>query len=135
MEDLILNFLLADTDLLASPCYNRQYIDTWMPKGYKRSNGACLVIRPIGGAGVDNFVIESQQYECRAFAPPIESNKNRASDALEIGKQLHVALEKATYPDTGLQFYVRAISSPDLTREEGGWFVVTLIYEFHRVIC
>lgn len=128
MNELILAFLKSNDTVTASPCYDRIFLDAWLPDGYKKSSGAAIVFRPRGGAGVDNFIAKSQIYEFRSFS-------QSKDEAFEVSAAIFTAMSLATYPNSGQQFYPRVVSDDDLTRSEGGWYVVTQQFSLSMVVC
>lgn len=123
-----MTFLKSNDTVTASPCYDRVFLDAWLPDGYKKSSGAAIVFRPRGGAGQDNFIIKSQVYEFRSFAESI-------NNAFEVDNALFTVMELTTYPNSGLEFYTRVVSGSDLSRSEGGWYVVSQQFTISMVVC
>ncbi len=129
LRDKVLEYLLSQELILSSPCYNRVYIDTWLPIDYSRSSGAAIVFRPRGGAGEDNFIVNSLAFEFRCFSP----NKNDTTDAFAMSDALKAAFELKTYPNA--DFYPRILSGEDLTRDEQNWYVVSILFQISEVEC
>ena len=125
--DTVLAYLQADTDILGAPCNTRVYLDVWYPDGYKKEDGACLVIAPRGGAGVTYDAVRNTVLLTRGFAETIE-------DAFAIDAAVLTAFRKTYNPANSSAFYAKCTISPDLRRDPGGIYVVSSQYDIGEVL-
>jgi hypothetical protein len=127
LHNTVKTYLLADVDVIASPCSTRIYIDNWLPDGYTIQDGPILIFAPRGGPGTDAYFIENQTMVFRSFASTI-------SDAFSIDNALFTALRKTHNPANASVFYAKDIVSPTLSREPGGLYVVSSSFGVSEVI-
>jgi len=135
LQDDILAYLKDNSDILNSPSSDRVFVDTWLPNKYPRSSGAAIVFRPRGGAGQDNFIIESVIYEFRAFAPP-DPGSNKTESVFLVAEAIFKAMQAiANNPQSGQSWHPRVITGTDLVQEDGGWYVVNQQFQISQVRC
>lgn len=127
ITDAIKSYLLASETIQASPVYNRIYVDHWLPDGYKRSSGAAMVLRPRGGAGANSFIMMSSIFEFRCFA-------ETADIAFEADNALFTVMQEL-WENPQTTIYPTVISSSDLSRSEGGFYVVSQQFQISMVNC
>ena len=128
-EDVQAHLIANTTFTNAAPSFNRIYVDTWLPTGYKYDvSGAALVMTPQGGTPLTGRAVDLSTIRFRAFSGTVE-------DSMSIIELLNIELFEQTHADSSEQWYPQLVESVRLFREAGGLFVTEELWDISKVRC